>query len=271
MNAMIYSGALVVAMAWTGSAAAAPSCGAGPVNPAVVNGAVGGPGIRLAARQSRVDESGEVKFTVAASTGEATLVAEAPGVRFEKRFTADRVWIRVETAADMIEFEADTAGVVRLARPGKSRRFRMGVKPEARVQQAQDLTAGSAALMAFESLASVLEASERPEAQSVVTSYALVQSVRGGNAPARDLARRIRNRAKVPAVRVAFGGRSGDDARDCWSTYEYTVTVYSYELEACQSAGWWNPFQWSACNFEYTLKSELAFFGVISCSGGLPI
>ncbi len=100
------------------------------------------PGVRAVSSQSRVDESGAVTFTLAASTGESTLLAEGPGIRFEKRVTPERVTIRVEAAGDVLEFEADNRGAVKMGRRGKVRRLRMGARTAGPIQQAQELTAG---------------------------------------------------------------------------------------------------------------------------------
>jgi hypothetical protein len=43
------------------------------------------------------------------------------------------------------------------------------------------------------------------------------------------------------------------------------------EFNSCLDSYWWIPGWTSACALQFTLQAELAWFWLISCSGGMPV
>jgi hypothetical protein len=226
-------------------------------------------GARPATSQTRTDETGEVKFTIAVSTGEVLLLAEAPGIVFEKRSTAGSATIRVAVAGDSVRIEANPSGEVRLTRGRKSRRLRVSKASLAHARDAQAFLAGSTALLALEGLAAHLAGSQRPEAESVLTSYALIEAVQGRSDATRALAGRHRARV-MPAAGARSAGFSltGGRSLGCWDDYRGEIMSAWNDYEACLREVWWG---WAPCSFEHTIRVEGAWFGYIACSGGLLI
>ena len=72
-----------------------------------------------------------------------------------------------------------------------------------------------------------------------------------------------------PDVRAFLGREEVPSA--CWADYASTVNNYMVEFASCIDSYWWIPGWTSACAFQFSLQSELAFFWLISCSGGMPI
>lgn len=256
---------------WLAAPAFGAPAGGGAAGPAsqapreAPRGAMGG--VRPAMSQTRTDETGGVRFTVAASGGEVLLVAEASGIVFEKRSTADSVSIRVAVAGDAVRIDAGRTGEVRLARSGRSRRLRVAAGSVGHVRAAQEALAGSMAMLALESLAARLAGSTMPEADSVLTSHALVEAVQGRSAATRALARRHRGRAPAAAVRSVAATRVAGSA-DCWGDYTAGISDAFGDYESCLTNIWWG---WPVCSFEYAIRAEGLWFGFIACSGGLPV
>ena len=223
----------------------------------------------LVAIPTSTSRDGDVTFTIGGLPGESTLRADAKGMSFFKRITADRVQVRIEVPGDSFELEAGTAGMARLKRNGKSTLLSM-TATKWEVAKAQQFAAGSKALAAFESLATALESSSRPEAQSVLTSFALLHAVRGNVTPARDLAKAVQARQAANAKRAAWSGRE-EMPYDCWLSYAVTVGEYLVEYAECNLDYGWIPGMVAVCTFEWTVKVELAWFWLIGCSGGFPV
>lgn len=256
---------VVGAVTWLALPAAAQSHGVMCQAP-VAQGAVVKPIAGVASTTSRRD--GNVTFTIRLLAGESTLRAEATGITFLKRLTADRVHVRIDVPGDSFELEAGATGAARVTRNGKSLTLQMTANGEA--AKAERFAAGSKALAGFDALAAALESSTRPEAQSVLTSFALVHAVRGSGAPARALAKAANARQSVGAVRASV--KSGEEMQDhCWNKYVNSVNQYSYEFDQCYRDYGWIPGMNAACAFEFSIKAELAWFAVISCAGGFPL
>lgn len=222
--------------------------------------------------QTRADESGNVLFTVVAAPGEARLTAEGPAVKFEKVSSEAGIAVRIEAAGDVIEFHTNTMGLFDLKRGGKTKKYRTRELKADHLDAVQTLVAGSAAMQAFESLANALEESDRPEAISVLTTYALVNVLRGNSAGTRTLVRKLKARTEKNLRQVAQrtrGDGGGPDA--CWDAYEGSVYRLALELDRCMRDNLWNPFMQAACSAEWLIRAELAWTWLIACSGGLPV
>ena len=212
----------------------------------------------------------EPAFTSGWVNGEPTLRAEARGVRFFKQVSRERVSIRVEVPGDRIEVEADTKGTVRIGRNGKFLRLQMQDRFEANVARIQKLTAGSAALDGLEGFAASLEGQDRQEARSVMTSYALLHALRGSTGPSRSMARAVTPVASSRVVRAMATTRE-EGPYTCWAEFATTMDQYLVEFNSCTTDYWWIPGWNAACAFQFSLQGELAFFWLISCSGGMPV
>lgn len=210
----------------------------------------------------------ELTFTSGWVNGDPTLRAEGRGVKFFKRVSRERVSVRVEVTGDRIEVEADTKGAVRIGRNGRFIRLQMQDQFEANVARIQKLTAGSAALDALEGIAAALEGQDRQEARSVMTSYALLHALRGSSGPSRSMARTV-----TPASGVvrAMATSKEEAPSACWAEFATTMNQYLVEFNSCTENYWWIPGWNAACAFQFSLQGELAFFWLISCSGGMPV
>jgi len=209
-------------------------------------------------------------FTSGWVNGEPTLRGEGHGVSFFKRVSRERVTIRVEVTGDRIEVEADTKGTVRIGRNGRFLRLQMQDQFAANLAKIQKLTAGSAALNGLDRFAAALEGQDHQEARSVMTSYALLHALRGSAGPSRSMARAATPSGARGVVRAMATTRE-EGPTACWAEYETTLNQYLVEFNACTDSYWWIPGWNAACAFQFSLQGELAFFWLISCSGGMPV
>ena len=221
--------------------------------------------------QSRNDESGQVTFTVTGTPAEAVLVAEAPAVKFERVSTEDGIAVRLEAPGDVVEVRANARGRIEFSRRGKARKFDGHAMKPADVEAIQVLAAGSPALQAFDAMAAILEDSNREESLSLLVTHALVSAVRGQPAANRTLARKLKAKLEPRFRQVAQRTRDDGGPGGCWDTYEREVYRIALQMEKCNSDYWWNPVMIAACSIEWTIRAELAFFWLISCSGGMPV
>jgi len=208
-------------------------------------------------------------FTSGWADGEPTLRAEGRGVKFFKRVGRDRVLIRVEVAGDRVEVEANTKGVVRVDRNGKLLRLQIQGQFKSALTKIQKLTSGSAALEGLENLAAALEGQNHQEARSVMTSYALLHALRGSVGPSRSMARAA-SPAKASGVVQAMAALE-ESPTACWAEYATALDSYLVDFTACTDSYWWIPGWNAACAAQFALQGELAFFWLISCSGGMPV
>lgn len=212
----------------------------------------------------------ETVFKAGWAGNEPTLQVTGRGVTFFKRVGRDRVSIRVEVPGDVVQLDANLSGVVRLGRNGRFLQMQMKDPFEANVAKAQKATAGSRALDALEGLVASLEQDERQEAASVRSSFALLHAVRGNTVPSR-------NAIKPPAPTQPAGSvvramaKTTEGPYACWVEYASTMYQYNLVLNSCVESYWWIPGWTAACGFQYALQSELAWFWLLSCSGGMPV
>lgn len=212
-------------------------------------------------------KAGETTFTLAWVKDEPTLRAEGGGVKFFKRVGRDRVSIRIEVPGDSVELEAGTNGHVRVGRKGRFLQLQVAGTFEANVAKVQKLFAGSKALDGFDGLMASLAASDKPQAQSLRSSQALVNAVRGVTVP---LPAGPSPAASSRATRAA-SKEWAEGPFACWAEYTATVDQYNVIFNDCISDYWWIPGWTAACGFQFALQSELAWFWLLSCSGGMPV
>ncbi len=210
--------------------------------------------------------AGETTFTVGWEQEQPTLRAEGRGVKFFKRIGRDRVAIRVEVPGDVIDLEADVRGAIRVGRKGKFVAFQAKDSFGAGIAKVQKLTAGSDALNRFEGLVASLAFSDTQNAQSLRSSHALLNAVRGVTIPVVASPALIGNR---PTLTRTSSREEGPFA--CWAEYASTMNQYLYQYSDCLEDYWWIPGWTASCAFQFTLQAELAWFWLISCSGGMPV
>jgi len=216
---------------------------------------------------ARSEGSGGTTFTLGWVKDEPTLRVEGRGVKFFKQIGRDKVAIRVEVPGDVVELEAATSGAVRIGRKGRFLQLQMKDNFEASIAKVQKLTAGSKAFAGLEGLVASLGNSETPQAQSLRSSHALLNAVRGVTVPlpSPQVVQTIGQ-----ATRAGFkAGAEGPFT--CWAEFATTMYQYNVQFNACIEDYWWIPGWTAACGFQFALQAELAWFWLIGCSGGMPV
>ena len=227
-------------------------------------------GSRVVAGPAPIHRGADVRFTMGGTTKESTLTAEGLGVRVSKRVGPETVTIRIEVANDAIDLDANARGAVRLARRGKSVSLNMAARDAKAIATARQLTDGSAALKSFGAMITALESDQRNAAKSMLTSWALVNAIRGDDQIALDVARRFKAPAVTSMTPASFTARE-ETPIVCWAEYASTVFQYYAEYAQCLVDYAWIPGMAAVCSFEWIVKAELAWFWVIGCSGGVPV
>lgn len=226
---------------------------------------------RVAAAPSPIYRGADVKFTVGGSPQESTVVAEGLGVRVTKRIGPEIVKIRIEVAKDIVDLEATAKGDVRLSRRGRSVAINMGARDQKLIAEARRMTEGSLALKSFDALIARLDGDSRAVAQSMWTTWALVSAARGNDAAVMSVAARFKAAASKGAFApVSFTSEREEGPTACWAEYSVLVNRYYGEFSACLVDYGWIPMGAQACTFEWMVKSELAWFWLIECDGGIP-
>jgi hypothetical protein len=211
---------------------------------------------------------GDTTFTVGWDKDAPTLRVEGRGVKFFKRVDRERVSIRLEVPGDVVELEAAKTGAVRIGRKGRFVRLQMKDNFEAGIAKVQKLMAGSKALDGLDGLVASLAANDSLSAQSLRSSHSLMNAVRGVTVSA-TVTPPASGRVRNAMFTTASNGGEGPGA--CWAEYAMTVNQYNYDFNECISDYWWIPGWTVACGFQWALQSELAFFWLLSCSGGMPV
>jgi hypothetical protein len=181
------------------------------------------------------------------------------------------LFISISAPGDQIDLVAETTGRVTIRRRGNV----VAVNPADVLADYQSkvtaLTMDSAAVQGLERMVVALRHSARPEALSVLASFALLRSLHGDDTGNALLAQQGRNAgARIRPV-AAQQTRAGDVVTDCWAEYERTLSRNFDRYSTCLREYWWNqPVQY-ACGLEFAMVGELALFRVISCSGGFPL
>lgn len=210
---------------------------------------------------------GDTKFTAGWVQDDPTLRAEGRGVKFFKRVGRDKVSIRVEVPGDFVELDAAANGAIRFARKNRVLRLEMKGNISDNVTQIQKLAAGSKALAGFDGLVAALAPNNTPAAQSLRSSQALLNAVRGVSIPTV-----VAPAAPAPAGRAARASFArAEGPFGCWAEYASTVYRYNVIFNECIDDYWWIPGWTAACGFQFAIQSELAWFWLLSCSGGMPV
>ena|SRR5687767_13674106 len=215
----------------------------------------------------------DVAFSFTTSSDGSQLRATgAGGVVVQKRLNREGLRIDISTSGDAVEIIARVDGTISMSRGEQS----VVVRPESVLAEydakVQQLVAGSAAVDGLERMVLALRNNNKPEAMSVMASFALLRSLQGDETGNALLATRSAQRRNQGGLRLAQHQR-GDDTtvNDCWDEYERTVDRNYQRYSQCLRDYWWaQPVQY-ACGLEWAMVAELALFRLISCSGGFPI
>jgi hypothetical protein len=226
---------------------------------------------RVMAAPSPIYRGADVRFTLGGSPTESTVVAEGLGVRVSKRIGREIVKIRIEVAKDIVDLEANAKGQVRLARRGRSVVLNMAARDQKLIAEARRMTEGSSALKSFDALIAALDGDSRAVAQSMLTTWGLVNALCGNDAAVMSVANRFKAAASNgPFTPVSFTREREEGPDACWAEYSVTVNRYYGEFSACLVDYGWIPMGAQACTVEWLVKSELAWFSLIACDGGIP-
>lgn len=226
---------------------------------------------RVMAAPAPIYQGADVKFKLGGSPTESTVVAEGLGVRVTKRIGREIVKIRIEVANDVVDLEANSKGNVRLSRRGRTLAFNAAARDQKVIAEARRMTDGSAALKSFDALIAALEGDSRLVAQSMLTTWGLVNVLRGNDGVLLSIANRFKaaaGRGPFTPASVMREGEEGPEA--CWAEYSVEVNRYYGEFSACLIDYAWIPMGAQACTFEWLVKSELAWFSLLACNGGIP-
>lgn len=226
-----------------------------------------------ARRQSPPAREGGGEITFSGSTapdGGYVLTVESPVVRLQKTTYLDRVVLELATpdGKDRVRIIATQASVS----VGRGR-SRVALDPrtvdQAAVDRARGLLLTSNAVRGVRALVAELERWESsPAVDSTLVSGALVGLLDGDLGAVSRVARRLGQRRER---RIQQAGLQQTPTW-CWSWYSYEVTLAMADMEECVgNAGWWNIGQQYACRFVWIIRAELAWFWLISCSGGVPM
>jgi len=228
---------------------------------------------RVIAAPAPIYRGADVKFTLGASPKESTVVAEGFGVRVTKRIGPEIVKIRIEVAKDAVDLEANSKGNVRLSRRGRTLTFNAAARDQKVIAEARRMTEGSSALKSFDALITALEGDSRAVAQSMLTTWGLINALRGNDAALLAVASRFKAAAagKGPFTPARFTIEREENPTTCWQEYSYSLFIYYAEFAECLVDYAWIPGMAAVCSFEWAVKAELAWFWVIACSGDIPV
>ena len=216
----------------------------------------------------------DVAFSVAVTPegSELKAIGSNGGVVIEKRVDRQGLRVSMSSSGDAVHIVAALNGTVTISRGGKV----ITVKPDSVLADHETsvkaLTAGSAAVAAFERLVLALPNGNRPEVMSVLASFALLRALHGdatGNALLAERGPKPRGPSFLPIAQRERGDST--TVGYCWDEYETTLWRNSDRYNRCLRDYWWNqPVQY-ACGLEFAMVAELALFRLISCAGGFPL
>ena len=196
--------------------------------------------------------------------------SSADGTSLTKRVGKFGLSVTLTANADTVHLTANSFGTVTVARRGVV----IAVEPEDVLSdyasKVSQLLEQSAAILGLERMVQAMRFSKRPEAVSVLATFAMLRSLQGdttGNALLAERTQQLRRPSVVPVAQT----RDGTTVENCWAEYERTLNRNYDRYSRCLRDYWWNqPVQY-ACGIEFVMVAELALFNVIACSGGFPV
>ena len=203
--------------------------------------------------------------------GSWLIAAGSDGTTLEKRVSRSGLSIALSARGDAVRVTTADNGTVTVERRGQG----VTVEPEDVLadyaEPVSTLLRESAAVEGLDRMIQALRHNNRPEAMSVLATFALLRSLHGDATGNTLLSQRAERRRTATLATAAQHSRDGTTVGDCWFEYERTLDRNYDRYSRCLRDYWWNqPVQY-ACGIEFAMVAELALFRVISCSGGIPI
>lgn len=235
---------------------------------------VGDDGTQLASGLQRRDAQTGVMFKAELDDdNRAMLRATSVDFQFEKSVTSSgETRLRIVAADDTVLVSLSQQ-LMTVSRGTGTLRFDPRALTEDDGNTLRQLFAGSRAVRAFRSLASVFELRAPEEddvfATALLIDGALIGYLDGDVGVIARIARRTAARrfGRLQAVKAS---RGRDRFDDCVGKYENTVSWAWNEMVACNQAASGSPWylqgiNMSMCNAEWVLRAEGAFFQFMSC------
>lgn len=206
-------------------------------------------------------DAGGVTFSTSMSGGEAILVAEGAGVRFEQRAGQRGMHFQVSARGDVVSVRVDTDVAV-VARRGREITIpRHGAGGAARMQEVAALLRDSPAIGALAMMAQQ-SASAGDSGRSLEFAAAVMRALQGDPLPAQAIARRL---AGARSDRHLVRAMAGAGTIHCYDEWQTDVVRYMEEYLACDEAMRWYPLGGLACTQEWLFKVTIANVALMMC------
>jgi len=196
--------------------------------------------------------------------------AIADGTTLTKRINKSGLSVKLSAIDDGVDLTANSAGAVTVRRRGVVITVRPDDVLADYASGVSELLEESAAMQGLERMVQAVRFSKRPEAISVLATFALLRSLQGDSTGNALLAQGTQQLRAASLLRVAQT-RDGTTVENCWAEYERTLNRNYDRYSRCLRDYWWaQPIQY-ACGLEFAMVAELALFNVIACAGGFPV
>jgi hypothetical protein len=203
--------------------------------------------------------------------GSWLIATSRDGATLEKRISRSGLSIGLSAAGDALHVTAASNGTVTLDRRGSVVTVEPNDVLSDYAARVSSLLRDSVAVEGLERMVLAVRHDGRPEAMSILATFALLRSLHGDTTGNTLLSHRTDRRRAISFVTAAQPSRDGTTVGDCWDEYERTLDRNFERYSRCLRDYWWNqPVQY-ACGLEFAMVAELAFFRVIACSGGFPV
>ena len=222
-------------------------------------------GARAMGEQSRAPD-----IVVRGDARHGRLVSRSRDLTVSKTVTHDGVvQIDVTSDADSVSIVVSANAPIHISRGGHT----VAISSERNYAAAQQLLAGSAAIFAARVLLSERENQSdlKSHEVSLLSALAFVASLVGDV----DAPRRLSSRF-VEKHRGIFRQIGYRAYRNCWDSYESSVTKAWNDMQSCvneanQDDSWFRAaYRRVACNTVWLLESESAWFELLKCTGTSP-
>jgi hypothetical protein len=210
-------------------------------------------------------DTGKPEIKTSRQRDGATVTLQAGPLTVMQTLTTTGVNLRLVLADDVLDFSADLAGNVSVARGDV--RWGFSVRTATADDQAalRRALANSAAIDAFDALLASAWAQSAEPAVIFRSTREVLRVLQGDHRSIESLVA-VRTAPNASIVRV----RQRLSPSQCWETYNKDVVYFTYELQSCLSSvssQWWNPFATAWCAYEYNLKSSLSAIWLLDCYG----
>lgn len=210
-------------------------------------------------------ETGKPEIKTLRQRDGATVTLQAGPLTVRQTLTYTAVNLRLALPDDVLDFAADLAGNVSVARGDVRWAFSVRTATAEDQVALRRAVANSAALGAFDALLQSAWAQSAEQAVIFRSTREVLRVLQGDHWSTESLVSG-RPAASAPIVRV----RQRLSPSQCWETYNKDVVYFTYQLQGCLSSvssQWWNPLATAWCAYEYNLKSSLAAIWLLDCYG----